>query len=132
MNFPKGIARMVTSAPMENALGEFIKKRLQQLDMSQKDLADRTNMAPAQISRVISGDRGTRLENLYAIADALRMKRRDLLSIAAGESPEQDEDPFVKEAETLLRLLRRGHLRRSALRSLAHISYSSPISQPTG
>ena len=65
-------------------LGEFIKDVLDRKKISQVDLAQRINLTPAQVSRIISGERGTSIETLVLIADALGVERDLMLKIASG------------------------------------------------
>jgi len=62
-------------------------------------------MTPSQVSRIISGDRGTTLENLIVIADVLKIDRRYFLAVAAGLPPESDKDPWVEDISHKLKLL---------------------------
>lgn len=62
-------------------------------------------MTSSQVSRIISGDRGTTLENLLAIADVLQIERSYFLRVASGLNPEPDEDPWVEEQTHMLKLI---------------------------
>ena len=55
---------------MNEKFRTFVKQRLKELGMTQETLADKLSVTPSQISRLISGERGTTLENLLALADA--------------------------------------------------------------
>lgn len=65
-------------------------------------MADRLSMTPSQVSRIISGDRGTTLENLIKIADILKVTRGYFLLVAAGLSPETGKDPWVEDVSQRL------------------------------
>ncbi|EES50051.1 helix-turn-helix domain-containing protein [Clostridium botulinum] len=60
-------------------IGQKIEERLQELNLSQKDLADRVNVTEATISRYISGVRNPRGEILSRIALTLRLTTDYLL-----------------------------------------------------
>jgi transcriptional regulator with XRE-family HTH domain len=96
---------MVTLITMNNRTRELIKKRMGDMNMSQVNLASRLTMTSSQVSRIISGDRGTTLENLLAIADVLQIERSYFLRVASGLNPEPDEDPWVEEQTHMLKLI---------------------------
>jgi transcriptional regulator with XRE-family HTH domain len=52
-------------------IGRHIERKLQELNITQKELSVRTNMTEAGISRYISGQRLPRIDILLNIADAL-------------------------------------------------------------
>ncbi|EDT77113.1 helix-turn-helix domain-containing protein [Clostridium butyricum] len=68
-------------------IGRKIEERLQELDLSQKDLADKVNVTEATISRYITGTRSPRGEILSRIAVALGLTTDYLLG---NESMEND------------------------------------------
>lgn len=65
---------------------------LAQNGLSQKDLAQRTGLTPAAISRYLSGDRTPRAIVIAKIAKALDVQPVDL----TGTSAEQDVDKAVQ------------------------------------
>jgi DNA-binding Xre family transcriptional regulator len=69
--------------PMET-FGEWLKPILQKEKISQKDLADRIGVTPAQVSRIISGDRGVELNLIYKIARAIHHQPEEVYRRAAG------------------------------------------------
>jgi transcriptional regulator with XRE-family HTH domain len=96
---------MVIFIAMNNRMRELIKKRMGEKNISQVDLADRLSMTSSQISRILSGDRGTTLENLIALADVLQIDRSLFLRVAAGLNPEPDKDPWVESNSHKLKLI---------------------------
>ena len=56
-----------------------IKKQMELLGMTQKDLARETGLTESAISRFINGQRQPRLYNLIKIADALEMTVDELV-----------------------------------------------------
>ena len=92
---------------LEMKLKDLVKAALIKKDMNQSDLADRINVTPAQISRIISGERGTTIETLVRIADVLGIRHEDILKAAAGlPSPdEQSTDEWVEAMNYKIKLL---------------------------
>jgi transcriptional regulator with XRE-family HTH domain len=79
-------------------LKELVKEALLKKRMNQTELAERINITPAQISRILSGERGTTIETLVLIADVLGIKRDEILRAAAGlPSPEEENDEWVED-----------------------------------
>ncbi len=76
---------------------DLMRQRMEQKHISQVELAERLSMTSSQVSRILSGDRDTTLENMLAIADALGIERSYLLRLASGLSPEPKEDAWVNE-----------------------------------
>jgi transcriptional regulator with XRE-family HTH domain len=73
---------------MEN-FGDWLREELKDRGMSQKDLAVRSGITPAQISRIISGSRGAGEESLSAIARALKLPLETVFR-AAGILPKRN------------------------------------------
>lgn len=90
---------------MNLKLGELIRERLKAKNINQVQLAELVDLTPPQISRIISGERGTSLENLIAIADALQIERGHFLRVAANSLPSPDRDEWVEEMSHKLTLL---------------------------
>lgn len=87
---------MVTLFPMK--LKDLVKAALIKKGMNQTDLADRINVTPAQISRIMSGERGTSIETLVKIADALNIRHEDIFKAAAGlPALEVTSDKWVEQ-----------------------------------
>jgi len=102
-------------------LGQFIKDVLETKKISQVDLAQRVNLTPAQISRIISGERGTSIDTLILIADALNIERDILLKVASGSLPQKsDIDQETEELNHLVDMLTpdKRKLARSILNAL--------------
>ena len=90
-------------------IGKLIKTALNTKKMSQVDLAQRINVTPAQISRIISGERGTSIETLILIADALGIQRDFILKVASGlNTDEQSEgDDLVEILNQKINMLKK-------------------------
>ena len=87
-------------------LGDFIKDVLDKKKISQVDLAQRINLTPAQVSRIISGERGTSIETLVLISDALGVKRDLMLKIASGSQHKNiDANEEIEEINHKINLL---------------------------
>lgn len=96
---------MVTLSSMNTRLRELIKSKMKESHVSQLELAERLNVATSHVSRIISGDRGTTLENLMVIADALKIDRTYFLRVAAGLNPDPEKDEWVEEQDHKLRMI---------------------------
>lgn len=92
---------------MNEQTRELIRQRMEKLGINQVQLGDRLSMTSSQVSRIISGERGTTLDNLLAIADALRIDRSYFLKVASG-TPPGPNDPWVEETSSKLNLVPHG------------------------
>lgn len=71
-------------------LGEFIKKRRSDIDMSRNQLATKAGISHTEIHRIETGERKQpSLKVLCAIADALNMPQEELLKVT-GYAPSDD------------------------------------------
>lgn len=71
-------------------LGEFIKKRRSDIDMSRNQLATKAGISHTEVYRIETGERKQpSLKVLCAIADALNMPQEELLKVA-GYAPSDD------------------------------------------
>lgn len=85
--------------------GEWLRKELNHRKISQRELADRSGITPAQISRVISGTRGPGPELIQSIAYALNLPPEEVYR-AAGLLPEHPKsNPSVEEILHIARQL---------------------------
>lgn len=75
--------------------GDWLKNELENQGISQKQLADMSNITPAQISRIISGTRGAGEQAINAIAHALKLPP-DLVFEKAGLLPAKIELSPIK------------------------------------
>jgi transcriptional regulator with XRE-family HTH domain len=123
---------MVTLIPMK--LKDLVKAALTKKGMNQTDLADRINVTPAQISRIMSGERGTSIETLVKIADALNIRHEDIFKAAAGILPaNKDIDPWVEQMNIKLNSIKDPAARALAekvLESLSTEAQVKPTPQP--
>jgi transcriptional regulator with XRE-family HTH domain len=65
---------------------EWLRKQLSDYRWTQADLAAKSGVSPAQIARVLSGERGLGMQSLSAIAKAMKIPP-DEVFIAAGWLP---------------------------------------------
>src|SRR5262245_60121045 len=93
---------------MNTKLRDLIRQRLKEKNMDQVELADQVGLTAPEISRIISGERGTSLDNLLAIADALQIKRAYFLQVAAGSLPDPGKDEWVEDISHKITLLPKG------------------------
>jgi transcriptional regulator with XRE-family HTH domain len=96
---------MITFMDMNAKLGELIRNRLIEINMSQTELADGVGMTSSQISRIISGERGTTIENLMAIADTLVIDRELILRVAANLQTKNEQEEWVEKMNHKMQLL---------------------------
>lgn len=69
----------------QNRLGQV----LQTQGLSQKDLADRTGISEAMISRLVSGQRSGMIDTWFRIAKALHVRLDDLVYVCGGDENAQ-------------------------------------------
>lgn len=87
-------------------ISELIKKALREKRISQIELSERTSLSTSQISRIVKGERGTTIENLIILADALGIKRDLMLRTAAGlPTMEESSDEWVDEMNHKIKLV---------------------------
>lgn len=94
---------MVTLENM--TVGELVKKALKKRGFSQIELSQRSSISTSQISRIINGERGASLDTLLTLADALGIKRSEMLRVAAGLPEVTTEDEWVEEMNYKLNLI---------------------------
>ena len=71
---PKGIAKIVNFiCLMEKSFGDWLKKCLDEREITQYQLSQRTGISPSHINRIISGERGVGEKSMLAIARALQI-----------------------------------------------------------
>jgi transcriptional regulator with XRE-family HTH domain len=78
-----------------NKFGAWLKEELTRQEMSQSDLARASNITTAQISRIISGNRGVGEQALNAIAHALKLPP-EMIFEKAGLLPQKIELSPIK------------------------------------
>ena len=61
-------------------LGKRVREERLQLDLSQESLAERAGLHRTYIGSIERGERNMSIDNVYALADALRVNVLDLLS----------------------------------------------------
>lgn len=76
------------AAPIGTRLAALLKER----DLTQKELAEATNLTPAAISRYINGERVPRAITIAALARALGVKPEDI----TGTADERDTDEAIR------------------------------------
>lgn len=77
---------------MTAPIGARLTALLRERGMSQKDLAEVTNLTPAAISRYVNGERVPRAITIAALAKALGVKPADI----TGTSDEQETDEAIR------------------------------------
>jgi transcriptional regulator with XRE-family HTH domain len=107
--------------PMQT-FGEWIKMILQEEKITQKELADRIGMTPAQISRIISGDRGTELHVIEKIARVIHRPPEEVYKRAAGLLPPKSKtDETEERAQYIIGTYRHPETKQRALEFLEYL-----------
>jgi len=86
-------------------VGELVKQVLKKRGLSQNELSLRSNVSAAQISRIVNNERGASLDTLLSIADALGIRREEMMRAAAGITAPLTEDEWVEEQNRKLNLI---------------------------
>lgn len=95
-----GNSKMVFFVTMSK-FGDWLKSELESKKISQTELAYQIGVTPAQVSRIISGDRATTNDTLTAIAHALKVspikifRKAGLLPDANGADVKLDDWAFL-------------------------------------
>ncbi|HAR46112.1 MAG TPA: hypothetical protein DCS05_08065 [Nitrospiraceae bacterium] len=82
---------------MKIKFGSWLKDELIKARINQTDLALKIGLQPPQISRIISGDRGTSIEVLEGIANVLKIPPEVVFRAAAGLPTKTESDEWVEE-----------------------------------
>ncbi len=77
---------------MASLVGARLTALLKQRGMTQKQLAEATNLTPAAVSRYVNGERVPRAITVAALAKALNVKPADI----TGTDDEQETDEAVR------------------------------------
>lgn len=70
---------------------------MEKKNLSQKELAEISNITPAQISRIISGSRGAGEQALTSIARALKLPPETVFRAAGLLPPQSKRDEMIDE-----------------------------------
>ncbi len=70
---------------MGRELGRFLEQRREELGLSRRELADRTELSYSYVSQLETGDREPALKAMRVLAPALRVAVEDLASLVAGD-----------------------------------------------
>ncbi len=95
---------MVNFHYLMETFSEWLLHEMGQRNMSQQDLAKKSGITAAQISRVISGQRGLGEKSLTAIAHALKISPITIFRIA-GLLPEGGDNAAFEDWQFLLNKL---------------------------
>lgn len=77
---------------MAAPIGARLTALLRERGMSQKELAEATNLTPAAVSRYVNGERVPRAITIAALAKALGVKPADI----TGTADEQETDEAIR------------------------------------
>jgi transcriptional regulator with XRE-family HTH domain len=90
---------------METNFADWLREKLKKENWSQAELSRRSGVSPAQITRVISGERGLGEQSILAIAQALKLPPEEVFR-AAGLLPSVSaERSKINELEHLANML---------------------------
>ena len=90
---------MVIFISMKQNFGEWLKEILDKQKINQSELAAMTGVLPAQISRIISGERGTTPEMLDKIAHALKLPPKQVFEAAGWLNETPKKDKMIEQIE---------------------------------
>lgn len=110
---------------MDKTFSEWLADELEKREMKQIDLARKSGVTSAQISRIISGQRGAESKTIYSIARALKIPTEQVFRAAGLLPPEPETDVWVEETSYKISLIPPG------LRSVASKFIDSLIEDQT-
>jgi transcriptional regulator with XRE-family HTH domain len=90
---------------METNFADWLQETLNEKGWSQAELARRSGISPAQITRVISGERGLGEQSIIALAAAFKLPAETVFRAAGLLPAEREKDPRDKEILHLFGLL---------------------------
>ena len=70
---------------MGRELGRFLEQRREELGLSRRDLAERTELSYSYVSQLETGDREPALKAMRALAPVLEVAIEELASLVAGD-----------------------------------------------
>ncbi len=88
-------------------IGEKIKERLQDLGMTQRDLALQMNISPSTLSGYITGYRTPDINTITLIADALKVKPSYLID-SNEQLNEKDKKDIAKDVVSIIEKIKSG------------------------
>ena len=65
--------------PIRKSFGMKVRMRRYEMDMTQEELAEKSDLHPTYVGSVERGERNIALENIVALAKALECSPRDLM-----------------------------------------------------
>lgn len=86
---------------MSSLLGRRLSEMLEGRQMSQKELANRTGLTPAAVSRYVSGDREPRPITVASIAKALGVTPADITGTATDKETDEAVRLIARNAHQL-------------------------------
>lgn len=102
---------------------EWLSTELETRKMSQVELAKKSGVTPAQISRILSGQRGAEAKTLYAIAIALKVPPEEVYRIAGiWNEKELPDDGLLKRINILYHTLKDPENKTRALEYLQFLT----------
>ena len=87
------------SNPYDDLLGAYIRSQRQLAALSQRQLANMTNVSNAYLSQIERGLHQPSVKVLRSIADALNLSGEALFARAGMASPDQDQDQEQEQTQ---------------------------------
>lgn len=82
---------------METNFPEWLLNKLEQLDMTQAELARKSGITSGQVSRILSGQRGAESKTLSAIAQALKLPPDEVYRAAGLLPPDNTINELIQQ-----------------------------------
>lgn len=89
---------MLSKDDLFKAMGNRIKKRRKELDLTQEELAEKADLSPQSISTTELGKKALRADNLYKISEVLGVSTDYLLT---GKISQNDLSPLGEKLLTV-------------------------------
>jgi transcriptional regulator with XRE-family HTH domain len=90
---------------METKDADWVREKIKNAGITQAELARRSGVSPAHITKVLNGERGLGEQAIISIAEALLLSPEVALQETGRLAQSATEDPYVKEASYLIGLL---------------------------
>lgn len=82
---------------MKQSFGKWLKDQIDTIGLTQGEFANRIGIQQSQVSRIISGERGTTIEVLEGIARVLRLPPEAVFNAAVGKITENEKTELIRQ-----------------------------------
>jgi len=107
---------------MKNTFPAWLQNELDKRGMTQAELARRSGITSAQISRILSGSRGAEGKTLVGIAKAFKLPPQIVYQAAGFLPPELDPDSLTSRADHLISTYKREETKQKAIEYLEYLA----------